>query len=144
MKDHASKGELTRFSVSMEPDLLAWFDGYVAGRGSGNNRSEAIRDLIRDVQVDQALMSDDAEVVGTITMVFDHHSNDLSERLDAIQHEHFREIVSATHVHLDAHNCLEVIIVRGKSSVVRAIADQLLGTKGVSHGRLVSTMVHAH
>ena len=142
MKDSA-KAELTRFSVSMEADLLAWLDGYAAGRGSGGNRSEAIRDLVREARVDEALESDDTEMVGTITMVFDHHANDLSDRLDAIQHDHFHEIVSTTHVHLDAHNCLEVIIVRGKNSVVRGIADQLLGTKGVQHGRLVTTTVHA-
>lgn len=143
MKDHTGK-ELTRFSVSMETDLLAWLDGYAAKRGSGGNRSEAIRDLVRDARVDEAMESDDTEMVGTITMVFDHHANDLSDRLDAIQHDHFDEIVSATHVHLDAHNCLEVIIVRGRSADVRSIADRLLGTKGVQHGRLVTTTVHAH
>lgn len=135
--------ELTRFGVAMDKDLLRQFDEYVARRGTGTNRSEAVRDLIRDALVDTEWEASESEIVGTITMVFDHHANDLSEKLDSIQHRYFNEIVSATHVHLDAHNCLEVIIVRGASATVRTIADMLLGTKGVKHGRLVTTTTGA-
>lgn len=131
-------GDLRRFGVAMEPELLERFDEYVARRGS--NRSEALRDLVRGALVEAEGEDTDLEVVGTLTMVFDHHARDLSDRLDAIQHDHFREIVSTTHVHLDAHNCLEVLIMRGSSARIRRVADLLLGAKGVQHGRLVTTL----
>ncbi len=132
-------GTLTRFSVAMDEDLLARFDALVERRGDGRNRSEAVRDLVRDALVESAWEDSAGEIVGTITMVFDHHASDLSEKLDAVQHAHHDKIVSAMHVHLDAHNCLEVIVIRGGSADVSAIADTLLGTKGVKHGKLVMT-----
>ena len=132
-------GSLTRFSVAMDEDLLARFDSLVERRGDGRNRSEAVRDLVRDALVESEWRGSAGEIVGTITMVFDHHASDLSEKLDAVQHVHHDQIVSAMHVHLDAHNCLEVIVVRGASENVKAIADTLLGTKGVKHGKLVMT-----
>lgn len=137
-------GSLARFSVAMDEDLLARFDDLVARRGSGVNRSEAVRDLVRDALVDAEWEDSSGEIVGTITMVFDHHVSDLSDKLDALQHAHHERIVSSMHVHLDAHNCLEVIVVRGTSGQVRAIADGLLGTKGVKHGKLVSTTAGLH
>jgi CopG family nickel-responsive transcriptional regulator len=137
-------GALARFSVAMDEDLLERFDALVARRGSGINRSEAVRDLVRDALVDAEWEDSAGEIVGTITMVFDHHASDLSDKLDALQHAHHERIVSSMHVHLDAHNCLEVIVVRGTSGQVRAIADGLLGTKGVKHGKLVSTTTGAH
>jgi CopG family nickel-responsive transcriptional regulator len=130
---------LIRFGVAMDDDLLGRFDELVARRGTGVNRSEAVRDLVRDALVDAEWEDSTEEIVGTVTMVFDHHASDLAEKLDALQHAHHREIVSSMHVHLDAHNCLEVIVVRGTSGTVRAIADALLGTKGVKHGKLVTT-----
>ena len=137
-------GSLARFSVAMDEDLLARFDDLVARRGSGVNRSEAVRDLVRDALVDAEWEDSSGEIVGTITMVFDHHASDLSDKLDSLQHAHHERIVSSMHVHLDAHNCLEVIVVRGTSAEVRAIADGLLGTKGVKHGKLVSTTTGVH
>jgi CopG family nickel-responsive transcriptional regulator len=128
----------------MDEDLLARFDDLVGRRGSGVNRSEAVRDLVRDALVDAEWEDSSGEIVGTITMVFDHHASDLSDKLDSLQHAHFERIVSSMHVHLDAHNCLEVIVVRGTSAQVRAIADGLLGTKGVKHGKLVSTTTGRH
>jgi CopG family nickel-responsive transcriptional regulator len=128
----------------MDGDLLARFDGLVARRGSAVNRSEAVRDLVRDALVDAEWEDSAEEIVGTVTMVFDHHASDLSDKLDALQHAHHERIVSAMHVHLDAHNCLEVIVVRGTSTQVRAIAEGLLGTKGVKHGKLVSTTTGRH
>ena len=130
--------DLRRFGVAMEPELLERFDEYVGRRGS--SRSEALRDLVRGALVEAEGEDTDQEVVGTLTMVFDHHARDLADRLDAIQHDHFREIVSTTHVHLDAHNCLEVLILQGSSARIRRVADLLLGTKGVQHGRLVTTL----
>ena len=137
-------GKLVRFGVAMDEELLGRFDELVARRGIATNRSEAVRDLVRDALVDAEWEDSAEEIVGTITMVFDHHASDLSEKLDTLQHAHFDQIVSSMHVHLDAHNCLEVIVVRGTSSDVRDIADGLLGTKGVKHGKLVTTTSGRH
>ena len=137
-------GRLARFGVAMDEDLLERFDALVARRGVAANRSEAVRDLVRDALVDAQWEASDEEIVGTVTMVFDHHASDLSEKLDSLQHEHYREIVSTLHVHLDPHNCLEVLVIRGSSAEVRDIADALLGTKGVKHGKLVTTTSGRH
>ena len=137
-------GKLARFGVAMDEDLLMRFDGLVARRGVAANRSEAVRDLVRDALVDAECEDSSGEIVGTVTMVFDHRASDLSDKLDALQHAHFDQIVSSMHVHLDAHNCLEVIVVRGTSGNVRAIADGLIGTKGVKHGKLVTTTSGRH
>jgi CopG family nickel-responsive transcriptional regulator len=131
-------GRLVRFSIAMDEGLLARFDEIIAAR-AGTNRSEAVRDLVRDALVESDAEDSDAEMVGTITMVFNHGSGDLSDKLDALQHSHHDKIVSSMHVHLDAHNCLEVLVVRGSSSQVRSIAETLIGTKGVKHGKLVMT-----
>jgi CopG family transcriptional regulator, nickel-responsive regulator len=137
-------GQLVRFGVAMDEDLLERFDILVARRGTGVNRSEAVRDLVRDALVESEWESSDEEIVATVTMVFDHHASDLSEKLDALQHQHFDKIVSAMHVHLDAHNCLEVLVIRGSAGQVRDIAEALLGTKGVKHGKLVTTTTGRH
>jgi CopG family nickel-responsive transcriptional regulator len=136
--------KLVRFGVAMDEQLLDSFDELVARRGTASNRSEAVRDLVRDALVDAEWEGSADEIVGTITMVFDHHANDLAEKLDAVQHEHYDKVVSSMHVHLDAHNCLEVIVVRGAGGDIRAIADTLLGTKGVKHGKLVTTTTGRH
>jgi CopG family transcriptional regulator, nickel-responsive regulator len=136
--------KLVRFGVAMDDELLDQFDALVARRGSATNRSEAVRDLVRDALVDSDWEDSTEEIVGTITMVFDHHANDLSEKLDTVQHAHHDKVISSMHVHLDAHNCLEVIVVRGASADIRAIADTLLGTKGVKHGKLVTTTTGRH
>jgi CopG family nickel-responsive transcriptional regulator len=135
--------EVVRFGVAMERDLLERFDALVQARGLARNRSEAVRDLARAALSEAHVEDPQAEVVGTVTIVFDHHTSDLSEKLDALQHHHFRQIVSKLHVHLDAHNCLEVIIVRGKSRQVHAMAEALIGAKGVQHGQVVITAVSA-
>ncbi len=131
--------DLVRFSITMEADLLARFDDLVARRGTKTNRSEAVRDLVREALVEQAVADPDAEIAGTITMVFDHHESDLSDKLNDIQHHYIHEIVSTVHVHLDARYCLEVIVLRGANAKIRAITHTLLGTKGVKHGKLVTT-----
>jgi CopG family nickel-responsive transcriptional regulator len=135
---------LVRFGVAMDEQLLDRFDELVARRGTASNRSEAVRDLVRDALVDAEWEGSAEEIVGTITMVFDHHANDLAEKLDAVQHEHYDKVVSSMHVHLDAHNCLEVIVVRGASGDIHSIAETLLGTKGVKHGKLVTTTTGRH
>lgn len=131
-------GETVRFGISIDDELLDRFDALVAEKGYVN-RSEAIRDLIRDALVEQAWEAGDEETVGTVTLVYDHHVRDLSDRLTEQQHHHHHEIVSALHIHLDAHNCLEVLVVRGRAGVVKKIADELIGVKGVKHGKLVMT-----
>ena len=131
--------ELVRFSVAMPEDLLMSFDAFVARRGLAKNRSEVVRDLVRDALVDDAIELPGTEVMGTLTIVFNHHASDVQEKLHTIQHARFGMIVSTTHVHLDEDTCLEVIILRGETTDVREIADQILGTKGVKNGGLVIT-----
>ncbi len=130
-------GELSRIGVAIDSDLLEKFDGLIARRGY-TNRSEAFRDMIRDELVEQAWEADSA-VVGTVSLVYDHHARLLEEKLTNLQHEHFHHIVSALHVHLDHDHCLEVLVVRGKASEIRHIADALIAAKGVKHGRLTMT-----
>lgn len=137
-------GELVRFSVAMPEELLVQFDNLVARRGLAKNRSEVIRDLVRESLVDEEWDDPDAEIVGTLTIVFSHHACDLQNKLDLIQHTHHDKIISAMHVHLDAHNCLEVIVLRGPSKAIRAIAESVLGVKGVKHGNLTATTTGKH
>jgi CopG family nickel-responsive transcriptional regulator len=131
--------DLVRFSVAMPEELLMQFDNLVARRGLAKNRSEVIRDLVRDALVDEEWDDPSQEIVGTLTIVFSHHASDLQNKLDQIQHSHHDKIISAMHIHLDAHNCLEVVAMQGRSDEVRAIAEGILGVKGVKHGRLTTT-----
>ncbi|MBN2000802.1 nickel-responsive transcriptional regulator NikR [candidate division KSB1 bacterium] len=128
---------LTRFGVSLESELLNRFDRLVQEK-KYNNRSEAIRDLIRDALVRDEWEKGD-EIVGTITLIYDHHQRELTEKLTANQHRHHDEIISAMHVHLDHDNCLEVLAVRGSAEKVRHVADELITMRGVKHGKLVTT-----
>jgi len=135
--------ELTRFGVSLDQRLLESFDLLIAGKGY-INRSEAIRDMIRSALVeDQLARVDTTPTVGTVTLVYDHHTRDLSDKLTEHQHSHHDAIVSALHVHLDTHHCLEVVVVRGTAAQVKRLADELIGTKGGKHGKLVLTTVGA-
>ena len=131
-------GELSRIGVAIDSDLLEKFDQHIARRGY-TNRSEAFRDLIRDELVDVASESPESDVIGSVTLVYDHHVRMLSDRLTDLQHDSYHNIVSTLHVHLDHDNCLEVLVVRGKAVEVRRIADALISTKGVKHGRLTIT-----
>ncbi len=125
------KESLTRFGVAMESDLLAKFDRVVAARGC--TRSEAFRDLARSAVV-EAQVERGVESVASLTLVYDHHVRALSERLTEIQHELGARVISTMHVHLDHDNCLEVIVMRGRSDELRAIAERILATRGVKHG----------
>ena len=104
-----------------------------------DNRSLAIADMIRAHLVEHRQKFSAEEIVGTITLVYDHHKQHVQEALTDIQHDHHEVIVSAVHVHLDHHNCLEVLLVRGRSGVIRKIADQLIAARGVKHGKLTVT-----
>jgi CopG family transcriptional regulator, nickel-responsive regulator len=130
--------ELSRIGVAIDSDLLKKFDDLIGKRGY-TNRSEAFRDLIRDELVQQAWESPDREVVGTVTLVYDHHVRMLNEKLTDMQHDHHQQILSTLHVHLDHDNCLEVLVVKGKAQHVQAIAEKIISTKGVKHGRLTLT-----
>ncbi len=130
--------KITRFGVSLETSLLEKFDRLNEQKGY-KNRSEAIRDLIRDKLVSEEWSASDYETVGVFSLVYDHHQRDLNKTLNSIQHRYMEVIVSSTHVHIDHHNCLEVIILRGKSSIIKKISDQLASTRGVKHGKLIMT-----
>ena len=130
--------QLTRFGISMDERLLERFDTYINDHGYAN-RSEAIRDLVRNRLIKEEWQGDDAETVGTITLIYDHHQHELSEKLTAHQHDEHDSIISTMHVHLDHDHCLEVLAVRGKPKNIQRIADQLISTRGVKHGKLVMT-----
>ena len=126
---------LERFGVSMEEELLERFDRLCNARGY-DSRSEAIRDLVRREIVTEEWSDGESEVMGTITVVYDHHAQGLAHVLTDFQHHYFRSIVCSTHVHIDEDNCLEAIIVRGPGREVRRIAEQIHSAKGVKHGQL--------
>lgn len=128
-------GHAIRFGVSADARLLEKFDEMIAEKCYAN-RSEAIRDLIRDQLVEFAWTKSQEEVVGTLTLVYNHESGDLSDKLTKLQHQHHSAIISTLHVHLDEHNCLEVLVMRGESKILKSLADKLIGTKGVKHGKL--------
>jgi CopG family transcriptional regulator, nickel-responsive regulator len=130
--------DLSRIGVAIDTDLLSQFDALIAERGYGS-RSEAFRDLIRDALIGHTSGDDNAAVVGTVTLVYDHRQRMLSDRLTAAQHEFHHEILSTMHVHLDHDYCLEVVVVRGKAGQVRRVADTMISMKGVKHGRLTLT-----
>jgi CopG family nickel-responsive transcriptional regulator len=127
-----------RFGVSMSKDLLRRFDQLIKDMGY-QNRSEAIRDLIRERLVQQEWQVTDQETVGSITLVYSHDVHELTEVLTAMQHKYHKHILSTMHIHLDKHNCLEVLVVKGKGKAIKKIADRLLSTKGVKHGKLTTT-----
>jgi len=131
-------GELSRIGVAIDSDLLAKFDELIGERGY-TNRSEAFRDLIRGELVGERWEDPGSIVVGTVTLVYDHHVRQLGERLTSIQHDHYEEVISTLHVHLDHHNCLEVLVVKGTAEAVKKIAGALMSAKGVKHGRLTVT-----
>lgn len=131
------KSDVTRFGISMSSELLSKFDNLIKSKGY-TNRSEAIRDLIRDYLVEQE-WQEDQETIGAVTMVYNHHVRELTESLTAIQHKYHNLIVSSMHVHIDEHNCLEVAIIRGKGSKVKEVADRLISVRGVKHGKLIMT-----
>jgi CopG family nickel-responsive transcriptional regulator len=135
-------GILTRIGIALDSDLLERFDRSIAHSGY-TNRSEAFRDLIRDRLVAAQTASPDATVVGTVTLIYDHHAHGVGEKLTELQHAHHELVVSTSHAHLDHDSCLEVLIVHGTAKQVEQFAERLIGLKGVQHGRLVKT-VPAH
>ncbi|MBC7797937.1 MAG: nickel-responsive transcriptional regulator NikR [Pyrinomonadaceae bacterium] len=133
--------ELSRFGVSVEDELLQSFDSLIAKQGYGN-RSEALRDLMRDSLVKSKLeeLPERGEALGSLTLVYDHHAHELSERMNALQHEHHHLVVSVLHVHINHNDCMEVIVLRGDIQHIRQLSDGLLSLKGVKHGELFVTL----
>ena len=124
-------GDIIRFGVSVDKTLIEPFDQLIRNQGYGN-RSEAIRDLIRNRLVqEEALMNE--EIIATVTLVYSHHVRELDDTLTSLQHEAYKRIISTLHVHLDSENCFEVLIIRGRGREVRQIADRLRSVRGVKH-----------
>jgi CopG family nickel-responsive transcriptional regulator len=134
---------LKRFGVAVEEDLLKGFDALVSSRGYAN-RSEAIRDLIRDALVQRDWQSGSAEAAAAVVLVYDHHRRELQARLTELQHQAHDRIISTMHAHLDHDNCIEVVLLRGKPAELEQIGDRLIATRGVKHGRVVSTSMGKH
>jgi CopG family nickel-responsive transcriptional regulator len=128
--------EIVRFSVSLEADLLEQFDRYCK-EGKFATRSEAIRQLLRESLTAHAWESDAQDAAATLTIVYDHHRTHLADRLLELQHRHTDMVVSTMHVHLDHHNCLEVIVLRGRAGALQKVASELRGLKGIHKGQLV-------
>ena len=129
--------QLSRTGVSLEEDLLKEFDRLISKRGYAN-RSEAFRDLIREALLEE-MVGSNKPVVGTLTLVYDPHVPNLAQKLTEVQHVAGAMILAATHVHLDRHYCLEVIIMKGKGKDLQAVADGMLALRGVELGKLVLT-----
>ena len=132
-------GKVVRTGIALPPKLLERFDAAIKAK-KYKNRSEAVRDLIRDFLVEQKWSGNPEEKgIASLTLIYDHHSGSFVRRMTSIQHNHPGLIKSTLHSHLDAHNCLEVIVLEGKMSDIRKLADSLLALKGVKHGKLVTT-----
>ena len=127
--------ELERIGVSLDKDLLDSFDKLIAGRGY-QSRSEAIRDLVRQELSREKLADPKANAVAAVFLVYDHHAAKLSEKLIALQHSHLLHAISSLHVHLDQHDCLEVIVLRGPVSEINKVGENILSMKGVKLGRI--------
>lgn len=135
-------GETVRFGVSLDGDLLEKFDALCERQGCPS-RSEALRDIIRNALVQDALQSENADAAGVLTLIYDHHVRDLSRRLTERQHGAHDRIVTTLHVHLDHHNCLEILVLKGKAGELRTLADQLRAIRGVTHGTFSITAIGA-
>ncbi|TMA09428.1 MAG: nickel-responsive transcriptional regulator NikR [Deltaproteobacteria bacterium] len=130
--------QVTRFGVSLEDGLLRSFDRSIAEMGYAN-RSEAIRDLIRDHLVQRKVSKGNEEIIGIASLVYDHRTHRLGDILADMQHKAKVAINASLHIHLDEHNCLEVIVIRGEAQKVHEVAGKLIATKGVENGKLVTT-----
>jgi len=128
--------KIVRFGVAMPRELLDKFDSLIAKKNYPN-RSQALRDLVRQTMVEEEWKLDNKETIGTITIVYNHHYKEISDVLTDLQHHYCKEIISCLHVHLDKENCLEVLVIKGKSQKIKDIADKLISTKGVKHGKLI-------
>lgn len=130
-----------RVGVSFEPKLLSKFDTLIKKKGY-SNRSEAIRDLIRKEILDSEINEEDGEVIGTLTIIYDHEIGNITNALLHLQHHHHEEITFTTHVHIDERTCLEIVVIRGLLSRVRNFSEHITAIKGVKHGQLAIIKTH--
>lgn len=130
------KSNLSRIGITIPENLLQQFDKHITERGY-TNRSKAVCDMIRDSLTQEEWKSEKVEVVGAVAIVYDHHTRDLNARLTEIQHQHHQYILSTTHVHIDHHNCLEIIALKGPGNKIRALGETLIATRGVLHGKMI-------
>ena len=130
--------KVVRFSTTIAPKLLEQFDKILEEKGYAN-RSEGIRDLIRNFIVASEWEGGDGEAVGSLTLLYDHDVRGVSDKLVELQHSHHANILSSMHVHLDEHNCLEVLVIKGRAGEIQRISDALIAARGVKHGELVMT-----
>ena len=130
--------ETVRFGVSIDEDLLTAFDRLIEAQGY-ENRSEALRDLIRERLIQHEWSREDARAVGVLCFVYDHDAHDLAHRVMHLQHDYCDDIISTLHVHLDAHNCLEAVVLRGRADDLQKLASKITSTRGIKHGQLVMT-----
>ena len=132
------KEKITRFGVSIEIELLNKFDEIIKKEGY-TNRSEKIRDLIRKNLINQCIKDPDSEAIGTLTMLYDHHTSNLTNKLINLQHKYHNEILTNTHIHIDHHNCLEVLVLEGKTGKIKTLSEKIIALKGIKNGELVIT-----
>jgi CopG family nickel-responsive transcriptional regulator len=132
------KKSLHRFGVSMSGELLAQLDELVKAKGFAN-RSQAIAEMVRDEIVEDRVNIGNRKIAGTITVVYDHHKKNIQNLLTTIQHNYGEYIIAALHAHLDHHNCMEILAVRGQANLIKQLADRLISAKGVKHGKLTAT-----
>lgn len=132
---------LVRTGIALDSELLERFDQMIEQKGY-SSRSEAVRDLLRNLFVEEDIASNKV-IVATLTLIYDHHQSGLSEQLIDAQHDYKGRVLATTHVHLDHQNCLEVIILKGRGKDAKKFANQLLSLKGVKHGKLVLTNTEA-
>jgi CopG family nickel-responsive transcriptional regulator len=128
-------GQVERIGVSLEKELLSKFDKLSAKHGY-QSRSEAIRDLVRQQLSDERVGNPKAEAVAAVILVYDHHSTKLMEKLTGLQHSHLLQTISAMHIHLDEHDCLEVVVLRGRVGEIKKTAENIISIKGVKLGRI--------
>ena len=135
--------ELKRFGVSIEATLLRRFDRLIRASGY-HNRSEAFRDLIRARLVEEEIKQPTTIAFGVLSLLYDHHTRELEEKLTELQHEHHASVIATTHVHVDHAHCLEVILLKGRVEILQSLAGALASLKGVQHSRLVLTTTEPH
>jgi CopG family nickel-responsive transcriptional regulator len=127
--------QVERIGISLDKKLLSMFDTLIAKQGY-QSRSEAIRDMIRQQLSGERLSNPKAKAVAVVCLVYDHHSTKLMERLTELQHSHLLQTISSIHIHLDEHNCLEVIVLRGRVGEINKMAENIVSLKGVKLGRI--------
>lgn len=137
-KQHSKEESVTRLSISLEPHLLAELDSRIITQGY-SSRSELVRDMIRQKLVEESWQDESQDNIAVLVVVFDHHQRELNQRIIDIQHNANIDILCSTHIHIDAHNCLESIMLKGKPSAVQNFALEMAGLRGVKFSKLTRT-----